>query len=91
MFTLMVFFGVLTIGAAVLAGLVMMAIVMKFAVKLVLLPIKLLLFPIFAVLLIVKLALLVTIGAVIFAVLIPIVVIGALCAAPFVLAAVALG
>ncbi|HEX7192972.1 MAG TPA: hypothetical protein VF381_15490 [Thermoanaerobaculia bacterium] len=91
MFTLMAFFGVLMIGAAMLAALVMLAVATKVALKLVLFPIKLLLFPIFAILLIVKLAVLVTVGAVVFAVLIPIAIIGAICAAPFVLAAMALG
>ncbi|HEX3582577.1 MAG TPA: hypothetical protein VH087_12495 [Thermoanaerobaculia bacterium] len=91
MFTMMAFFGVLMIGATILAALVMLAIAAKVALKVVLLPIKLLLLPIFAIVLIVKLAVLLAVGAVIFAVLIPIAVVGAICAAPFVLAAMALG
>ncbi|HEX3108219.1 MAG TPA: hypothetical protein VHU41_03925 [Thermoanaerobaculia bacterium] len=91
MFTLMAFFGVLMIGATILAGLVVLAIAAKVALKVVLLPIKLLLLPIFLVVLVVKLAVLVTVGAVLFAVLIPIAILCAVFAAPFVLAAMALG
>lgn len=91
MFTMMAFFGVMMVGATILAALVMLAIATKVAFKLVLLPLKLLLLPIFAIVLIVKLAVLLTVGAVIFAILIPIAIIGAILAAPFVLAAMALG
>lgn len=91
MFTLMTLFGVLMIGATVLAALVMMAIAAKFALQLVLFPVKLLLLPIFLVVLIVKLAVLLTVGAIVFAVLVPIAVLCAIFAAPFVIAAIALG
>lgn len=90
MFSLVVGFGILLLaGFAVFAAVAMTVMVVKFAFKLVLLPLKLLVLPIVAVFFVAKVAVLFALGvalvAVFVAIIVPLVVIGLIVAVPFAL------
>src|SRR3954447_4227886 len=84
-------FTLLALAVLFFTGAVMLAAVtaLKFTLKLVLLPLKLIFVPIVAVVFLVKLIVLVAVGAVVAAVLIPIAIVLCLVALPFVIAAAA--
>ena len=83
MFTVLTLFalfvGVAVVCAVAAAG----ALLLKFAFKLVLLPLKLLLIPFMLVIVVVKFAVILALVVAVVAVLIPILVVGALCLTPF--------
>jgi hypothetical protein len=91
MFTLMALLGLMFFGAAALVAVVAMAVMTKLFVHVALLPLKLILFPIFAILLVVKLAIVVAIGAVLLAVFIPVAILLALVIGPLFLAGAVFG